>query len=707
MKRCLLFLCVFGLLERALPAVLPLDMNRYDRQSEIQIEAGTDRLSVRWLGSQERYCEVVFSRQADGALVRSVGTMDRALDSAELILRDLDPVTLLSVGERDLAKRSGWVIFFDKVHTRPTQSALVNLSRSGMRVRSRGKQAIVEVHELAALGFSGHLRFIFSSRSSLVRIEAVLKTQDDARAIVYDSGLTSSDRNWKETVWMSSEDELVRVANTGETESRSAEVTSVRYRTVLAEGVKGSVAMFPPPHQFFYPLDFADNFGFVWHGAGYRGLVDGMSIGVRQPLDGDRRYVPWFNAPPETEQRLAVYWYLTAAKGREAVQEVARYTRDDHYEPLSGHQRFTSHYHVEHTLDYLNREKAGDVRRVPSELTSPGFVKAFRRVGADIVHLAEFHNGRTPRLSASDRVQQLRTLHRECARLSDDSFLLLPGEEPNVHLGGHWLSFFPRPVYWVLNRPEGTPFVQDVPGLGALYHVGSRADVLALMERESGLMWTAHARIKGSTGYPDRYRDEAFFQSDRFLGAAWKAMPADLSWRRLGKRVLGLMDDMSNWGNPKYVVGEVDVFRVEPDYELYGHMNMNYLRLDSLPRYEDGWASVLRALREGRFFVTTGEVLIQRFAVAGKESGETLELGSGAKVEVEFDLDWTFPLAFAELVSGDGVSIKRETIDLSDEAEFRSGRFVRQIDLAGKRWVRLEVWDSAANGAFTQPIWIR
>ena len=36
----------------------------------------------------------------------------------------------------------------------------------------------------------------------------------------------------------------------------------------------------------------------------------------------------------------------------------------------------------------------------------------------------------------------LKAMHDECARLSDDEFLLLPGEEPNVHLGGHWISFF-------------------------------------------------------------------------------------------------------------------------------------------------------------------------------------------------------------------------------------------------------------------------
>jgi hypothetical protein len=219
-------------------------------------------------------------------------------------------------------------------------------------------------------------------------------------------------------------------------------------------------------------------------------------------------------------------------------------------------------------------------------------------------------------------------------------------------------------------------------------------------------MWTAHARVKSSTGYPDLYREESFFKSNRFLGAAWKAMPADLSWNRLGKRVLDLMDDMANWGGRKYVLGEVDVFKVEPDYELYGHMNMNYLRLDRIPSFSEGWGSVLDAIRGGRFFVTTGEVLISRFAISWKESGETVKLGSRTKRKLEFELKWTFPLAFAEIISGDGNQVFRESIDLGDRTEFGQERFTRSLDLRGKQWVRLEVWDSAANGTFTQPVWL-
>src|SRR5262249_46142135 len=154
-----------------------------------------------------------------------------------------------------------------------------------------------------------------------------------------------------------------------------------------------------------------------------------------------------------------------------------------------------------------------------------------------------------------------KTLHAECRRLSDDSFLVLPGEEPNAHLGGHWISLFPKPVYWELHPAAGTPFERATDTGTTVYAVRTAADVLRLMEPQRGLMWTPHPRTKSSYGFPDRYRDADFFRSDRFLGAAWKAMPADYSKPRLGTRVLDLLDDMANWGTRKCALGEVDVFQ--------------------------------------------------------------------------------------------------------------------------------------------------
>jgi hypothetical protein len=305
-------------------------------------------------------------------------------------------------------------------------------------------------------------------------------------------------------------------------------------------------------------------------------------------------------------------------------------------------------------------------------------------------------------------------MFRECQRLSDHDLLLIPGEEINDYLGikqpgkhpGHWMSLFPRPVYWHQVREEGQPFVEEVPGYGRVYHVGSRSDMVELIQREQALVWSAHPRIKASSWTPDSFRREDFYLDDSWVGGAWKAMPADLSRERLGERVLDLQDDMANWGQKKYVLGEVDVFKIDPTHELYGHMNVNYLRLDALPKYADGWMPILEALAQGRFFVTTGEILIPKFTVAGKQSGEEAPLAAGARPEIELELQWTFPLKFAEIISGDGQKVYRQRIELDDTGPFGKRTLRVGPDLTGRTWVRAEVWDVAANGAFTPPVWL-
>lgn len=106
--------------------------------------------------------------------------------------------------------------------------------------------------------------------------------------------------------------------------------------------------------------------------------------------------------------------------------------------------------------------------------------------------------------------------------------------------------------------------------------------------------------------------------------------------------------------------------------------------------------------------MTTGEVSLPEFTVNGKGSGSTIELPSrGGLAEVHALLRWTFPLRFAELISGDGKKVYRRRIELSDTGAFGQTELKFQAELPGRTWVRLEVWDVACNGAFTQPVWVK
>jgi len=678
---------------------IPVDQSGYDPSCGVAIRRDGSRLRAVWPIAEGEDGVLVLQLATDQPLVDELAIARTGATETPL-LRKIDPSFFLTVGIRDLSKQ-GWDVFFDNPPRRPHETFAAVLQRKKVSIRSNRRRATIILEGLSAGPFAGDLRFTMYPGCRLVHAEAVVRTEKDACAILYDAGLISRTPEGKTIAWTDTNGRLQRVEAGSQD---SAVPVAARYRTILAESAGGTVAVFPPPHQFFYPLDFADNFRFVWHGRGFQKGND-WGFGVRQPPEGDKRFVPWVNAPPHTEQHLGFFCLLSPGKAEKALEEVRRFTHGDRFPKLDGHLTFTSHYHIEHTLEFRRKQKEQKTDQVPRGLEIPPFVQAFQDHGVDIVHLAEFHVAHTPELNA-ERLPLLRTLHQECRRLSNEHLLILPGEEPNVHLGGHWISLFPRPVYWLIHPKPGTPFEQQVEGFGTVYAVHDSQDVLKLMKKENGLMWTAHPRIKSSYGFPDRYRTQAFYQSDRFLGAAWKAMPADLSRPRLGTRVLDLLDDMANWGPHKYVLGEVDVFRVQPDYELYGHMNINYIKLARLPRFEQGWQPVLDVLRNGRFFVSTGEILLPEFKVGGKESGETIQLAGNKTIDVEARVDWTFPPAFAEVVWGDGNRVHRQRQDLYQYGPFSGKQLNFHVDLRGAKWVRLEVWDVAANGAFTQPVWI-
>ncbi|KAA9356445.1 hypothetical protein [Larkinella humicola] len=611
------------------------------------------------------------------------------------IAKALDPAFVLTIGKRDLISQNGWNIFFDKTNKLPHKAYAVALNKRAASVNTIGTRTVVRISEVQAAHFKGDIEITVYNGSPLFNVAAVMATEVDSTAILYDAGLVTKVPVWKTLAWSDTGDNMQQVpANLSEPNKAQA----VKYRTIIGVNDQGSLAVFPAPHQYFYPLDEAYNLDFTWYGSGYRSLVPEFGIGIRQDLMGDRRWVPWVNAPPKTRQRLNFFCLLSTDSPAKALADVKRFTHNDKYPVVPGYKTMSSHFHNEFTMSVVLANKP-----IPEK---PAFVDVFKNSGVDIVHLAEFHGPGHPKGPDSLRLRELKALFEQCKRLSTKDFLLLPGEEPNNFFGGHWLEFFPKPVYWIMSRKPEMPFVTDDPTYGKVYRIADKNDMLKLLELENGLAWTAHARTKGSTGYPDKYREEAFFKSDHFFGAAWKNIPADLSEPRLSRRVLDLMDDMANWGHKKHVIAESDIFTMEPENETYAHLNVNYLQLDQLPAYSQGWQPVLDVMKQGKFFVTTGEVLFPAFTVNGKGAGETVKLPEDGKSAISLTVDWTFPLTFAEIVSGDGKAVFRERIDLTKTLPFGKQTFMFNTRLKGKKWVRVEVWDAAVNGAFTQQVWL-
>ncbi|HEX2534033.1 MAG TPA: hypothetical protein VHK69_09880 [Chitinophagaceae bacterium] len=689
-----ILVCCFLFSLQVLRAQVPVDLKRYQSKNGARVAVSGSTLSLQWPAGKGLKGHLVLDLHRQNALFRSIGLLSGTREVK--VAGDLDPAFLLTVGKRDLISQNGWNIFFDKVPLKPHQTYKLTLVKDAARVVSTGSRTTVTIGRLTAPGFSGQLEITCYNGSPLFNVAAVVSTLMDSTAIVYDAGLTGRKMAWDGISFADVADRLQTVQPEPGDTARNA---AVKYRTIIGQTKGGSLAVFPAPHQYFYPLDEAFNLKFTWYGSRYRNLVEGYGLGIRQDLYGDRRFVPWFNAPPGTQQRLNFFCLASPSAPATALAEVKKFTHGDTYAPLPQYKRMASHFHNEFIMQVVRANKP-----IPEK---PGFVTYFENAGIDIVHLGEFHYTAHPKGPDSLRLQELQALFEQCRRLSSDRFLLLPGEEPNEFFGGHWLQLFPKPVYWIMARKEGQPFVTEDPVYGTVYRVANAAEMLELLHRERGLAWTAHPRTKGSTGYPDKYKAEGFFKSDRFLGAAWKPMPADLSLDRLGKRVLDLLDDMNNWGDGKKVLAEADLFTIGEENEMYAHMNVNYLQLDRLPSFTEGWQPVADALQKGKFFSTTGEVLIPSFLLNGKGTGDTAVLDPDGNARISFGTSWTFPLQYAELISGDGEKVYRHRINLDTTLPFGAQTHRLHLNLKGRKWVRLEVWDAAVNGAFTQTIYLQ
>jgi len=327
-----------------------------------------------------------------------------------------------------------------------------------------------------------------------------------------------------------------------------------------------------------------------------------------------------------------------------------------------------------------------------------------KALGLNIIGLSDFHGDMHPNDPGPLRFKDQKDYFETTRRASDTDFLVTPWEEPSAYFGGHYNIMFPkRSVYWSKVRQPGQPFTEIDPVYGKVYHTGSAADVQQMMDAEGAYWYHAHPRTKGTTGYPDLIFDKPYVKNDRYLGVAFKpGMGADLSESRICEwRCFDVTDTMNNLYassglKPKYIIADIDTYKKGPEDDTYANFPVNYLKIDKTPGADDDVSPMLRALRDGNFFVSTGEILITNYAVAG----------TGAQRSIGADVEWTFPLSFVEVVWGDGKKVDRQVISATDLGAFGTKHFAIPFDATGKSWVRFAVWDTAGNGAFVQPLWL-
>ncbi len=681
----------------SLPASLKAgcDFDHYHARPGLTATREDDGAAISWTGEGQSRLRMQFSIVSGIPTIRELEIQNGAGAQRVTFGRDLTPYFTVTTGIRrtghGLPEENRWDVFWDAPLQNPEEvrHATAQFQATGCAVRTDGRRLEIEFPGVTMGVFSGSLRFTVYGGTNLVREELIAKTDEPSVAYIYTGGLKGfSTSHLNKVSWQDVGGNRQSYDFSGETNDDLVPLRA-RHRLAIASGKSGSVAVFPPPHQFFFARELESNLGYVWY---RKDDASTFSLGVRQHPTEEGYNPEWikrvyalFNAPPGSWQRMAAYFYLTPANSIAAERGALAFTHNDRYKTLAGWKTMVTHFHTAFT-DELTKAASIDAQ--------PGWVPAIKALDINIVYLDDFHGDGHPNDPGPLRLKELETYYRACRRHSDSNFLVLPGEEANVYLGGHYNILFPRPVYWTHVRESGHDFIENDPKYGAVYRTSTAADVFEMAKREDALVWQTHPRTKGSTFYPDKIRDEDYFQSDNWLGAAFKPLPVDLSQKRLCEvRCFGTLDDMNNWGRVKYLVGEVDTYKKWPQDELYGPFVVNYLKLETLPVAYD-WSAILHVLRAGDFFVTTGEVLIPRLVIEDK----------GKSLEMTAELEWTFPLEFVEVVWGDGSRTDRKIISATDTVPFGHKRFTVAVDSEGKKWVRFAAWDSAGNGAFTQPV---
>jgi hypothetical protein len=208
-------------------------------------------------------------------------------------------------------------------------------------VRTDGARIEITFPGLQLCVFAGRLQFTVYRGSGLVRMEAIAKTDEPSVAYKCDAGLTKmaiepgSRLAWRDTsnTWQSCR--FGGAANEHEMPLKASSRLLIAERG--APGNAASLAVFPPPHTFFWAREIATNLGYVW----YRGHAAGsFSLGVRQ---AEREETPQYDANfalysarPGTWQRMPVYFYASTESAEATIDPVLAFTHGDRYKPLPG-----------------------------------------------------------------------------------------------------------------------------------------------------------------------------------------------------------------------------------------------------------------------------------------------------------------------------------------------------------------------------------
>ncbi len=728
------------------------DMDAYQAQPGLTAEVANDVLTVIWEGAHNEKFKLEFIINQGVPVIRTLDTRNSA-GAWRTLLNGVAPEFRVVSGMRRVTQQQTepleklgipltpeklddikWDAFWDAplyIEDKPPLShgssipaaeafanhpgmprkpdevvrATARYRATGCNVRTDGARITVTFPGAEAGIFTGYLQYDVFKGSNLIRQMLVAKTDHPSAAFKYDAGLTgltcgpSSHIVWRDLGGHWQDYKLGGPVN--------AEPVTIygRNRLIAAELSHGAVALFPPPHRFYWARETEQNLGYGWY---RKDSGEKFSLGVRQAEKEENpeflHNFALYSARPGTWQRMPVFIYIGTESAPRAIDEALEFTHGDRFKPLPGYKVMGHHYHVG-LVKRLNKQGGFDQRLNDME--------TMQSIGIDIFSVVDGVRGPGRHDRGELFLKDLYDYYQAAVRQSDTDFLVMPNDENSTggrppFLGGHYDILFSKPVYWHPRRDPGQPLFETHPKYGRVYHIGSPADLMEMTEKENALISLPHPNTKRSTGYPHAIMDQPHFLHENYfsLGYRW-GMGIDASEKRLGEyRFLKLWDDTNNrmaaqGRPPKYALAISEIRsdkgeRGRPPYDdAYGMSPVNYVKIDAVPGIDD-MSPVIGALKQGDYFVTSGEVLIPFYEIVGE----------GNRLTITAKVQWTFPLDFVEIVWGDGEKTGRRVVKASELPPFGSKRFEIPFNAAGQKWVRFAAWDVAANGALVQPVFL-
>ena len=239
--------CVFLFLISAVSfAQIPVDLSDYQKASGTLVSKNGNALSISWPAKTGQQGKLILSLETGKPLFSHVQLSKQGRFSE--LATDLDPAFVLTVGKRDLISQNGWNIFFDKTNKLPSQAYAVDFTKRNASVKTVGSRTVIRINEVQAASFRGAIEITVYQGSPLFNVAAVMATDIDSTAYLYDAGLVGEQTGWTTLDWADTNDQMQQMPADAKQASKAQ---AVKYRTILGSNAAGSMAVFSAPAPVF------------------------------------------------------------------------------------------------------------------------------------------------------------------------------------------------------------------------------------------------------------------------------------------------------------------------------------------------------------------------------------------------------------------------------------------------------------------------